>query len=197
LRSARRSSPPPPRTKWTRRVPRPVLIGHAASLTQVRAPLIGRINRGEITTLAELAAEGVDTGSPAGAGDDAGAAGGPPTPAAPAPPGAGDGWGGAAAAPEPLPATVTSLAPTQLGADANTAAPAAAHAPGGERGAAAGADAAAARPESAQGQAYMQRLRLSDSFRRDSAPGSPATAPAEGDAPPVSLLDSLDNSLDV
>ena len=26
--------PPPPRTKWTRRVPHPVLIGHAASLTQ-------------------------------------------------------------------------------------------------------------------------------------------------------------------
>jgi len=26
---------PPPRTKWTRRVPRPVLIGHAASLSQV------------------------------------------------------------------------------------------------------------------------------------------------------------------
>jgi len=25
--------PPPPRTKWTRRVPHPVLIGHAASLT--------------------------------------------------------------------------------------------------------------------------------------------------------------------
>ena len=26
-------NPPPPRTKWTRRVPHPVLIGHAASLT--------------------------------------------------------------------------------------------------------------------------------------------------------------------
>jgi len=25
--------PPPPRTKWTRRVPHPVLIGHAASRT--------------------------------------------------------------------------------------------------------------------------------------------------------------------
>ena len=25
--------PPPPRTNWTRRVPHPVLIGHAASLT--------------------------------------------------------------------------------------------------------------------------------------------------------------------
>ena len=25
--------PPPRRTKWTRRVPHPVLIGHAASLT--------------------------------------------------------------------------------------------------------------------------------------------------------------------
>ena len=30
-------APPPPRTKWTRRVPHPVLIGHAASLPQVRA----------------------------------------------------------------------------------------------------------------------------------------------------------------
>jgi len=30
-----RSPPPPPRTKWTRRVPHPVLIGHAASLSQV------------------------------------------------------------------------------------------------------------------------------------------------------------------
>ena len=28
--------PPPPRTKWTRRVPHPVLIGHAASLSQVQ-----------------------------------------------------------------------------------------------------------------------------------------------------------------
>ena len=29
---------PPPRTKWTRRVPRPVLIGYAASLSQVPSP---------------------------------------------------------------------------------------------------------------------------------------------------------------
>ena len=29
--------PPPPRTKWTRHVPHPVLIGHAASLSQVAA----------------------------------------------------------------------------------------------------------------------------------------------------------------
>jgi hypothetical protein len=29
--------PPPSRTKWTRRVPHPVLIGHAASLSQARA----------------------------------------------------------------------------------------------------------------------------------------------------------------
>ena len=28
-----RVTPPPPRTKWTRRVPHPVLIGHTASLT--------------------------------------------------------------------------------------------------------------------------------------------------------------------
>jgi hypothetical protein len=28
---------PPPRIKWTRRVPHPVIIGHAASLTQVLA----------------------------------------------------------------------------------------------------------------------------------------------------------------
>jgi len=27
-----KGAPPPPRTKWTRRVPHPVLIGHAASL---------------------------------------------------------------------------------------------------------------------------------------------------------------------
>ena len=33
-RRRRRAPPPrPPRTKWTRRVPHPVLIGHAASLT--------------------------------------------------------------------------------------------------------------------------------------------------------------------
>jgi len=30
--------PPPPRTKWTRRVPHPVLIGHAASLTPYYFP---------------------------------------------------------------------------------------------------------------------------------------------------------------
>jgi hypothetical protein len=28
-----KQEPPPPRIKWTRRVPHPVLIGHAASLT--------------------------------------------------------------------------------------------------------------------------------------------------------------------
>ena len=33
-RGRSRSSPPPSRTKWTRRVPHPVLIGHAASLSQ-------------------------------------------------------------------------------------------------------------------------------------------------------------------
>jgi hypothetical protein len=32
----REPPPRPPRTKWTRRVPHPVLIGHAASLSQVR-----------------------------------------------------------------------------------------------------------------------------------------------------------------
>jgi len=32
-RVLRPPAPPPSRTKWTRRVPRPVLIGHAASLT--------------------------------------------------------------------------------------------------------------------------------------------------------------------
>ena len=31
--------PPPPRTKWTRHVPHPVLIGHAASLSQTFDPL--------------------------------------------------------------------------------------------------------------------------------------------------------------
>ena len=36
-RSTRRVPPPvPPRTKWTRRVPHPVLIGHAASVTLLR-----------------------------------------------------------------------------------------------------------------------------------------------------------------
>jgi len=33
LKVPRAIAPPPPRTKWTRRVPHPVLIGHAASLT--------------------------------------------------------------------------------------------------------------------------------------------------------------------
>jgi hypothetical protein len=32
LVAARKSQVPPPRIKWTRRVPHPVLIGHAASL---------------------------------------------------------------------------------------------------------------------------------------------------------------------
>ena len=31
------NAPPPPRTKWTRRVPHPVLIGHAASITPQRS----------------------------------------------------------------------------------------------------------------------------------------------------------------
>ena len=35
--AARWAPPPPPRTKWTRRVHHPVLIGHAASLSQARA----------------------------------------------------------------------------------------------------------------------------------------------------------------
>jgi len=38
-------SPPPPRTKWTRRVPHPVLIGHAASLSQVAQRLRRRPRR--------------------------------------------------------------------------------------------------------------------------------------------------------
>jgi hypothetical protein len=33
MRPSARPPHPPPRTKWTRRVPHPVLIGHAASLT--------------------------------------------------------------------------------------------------------------------------------------------------------------------
>ena len=33
LKKAPPPPPPPSRTKWTRRVPHPVLIGHAASLT--------------------------------------------------------------------------------------------------------------------------------------------------------------------
>jgi hypothetical protein len=35
--------PPLPRTKWTRRVPHPVLIGHAASLSQGRSALPGHV----------------------------------------------------------------------------------------------------------------------------------------------------------
>jgi hypothetical protein len=35
VRPCARPTPSPPRTKWTRRVPHPVLIGHAASLTPV------------------------------------------------------------------------------------------------------------------------------------------------------------------
>jgi hypothetical protein len=34
------SAPPPPRTKWTRRAPHPVLIGHDASLSQVSAAFV-------------------------------------------------------------------------------------------------------------------------------------------------------------
>ena len=38
-----RSRPPPsPRTKWTRRIPHPVLIGHAASLTPYKSDTHGR-----------------------------------------------------------------------------------------------------------------------------------------------------------
>jgi hypothetical protein len=37
-RAARRCPPPPPRTKWTRRVPHPVLIGHASSLPPESGP---------------------------------------------------------------------------------------------------------------------------------------------------------------
>jgi len=39
--------PPPPRTKWTRRVPHPVLIGHAASTTRRTrgAPALPRVRR--------------------------------------------------------------------------------------------------------------------------------------------------------
>jgi hypothetical protein len=39
--------PPPLRTKWTRRVPHPVLIGHAASLSQVRAHCARGRRRGD------------------------------------------------------------------------------------------------------------------------------------------------------
>ena len=42
-RGERSGSPPPPRTQWTRRVPHPVLIGHAASLSQSGT---GRAQRG-------------------------------------------------------------------------------------------------------------------------------------------------------
>ena len=33
-RASRQPPPPPPRNEWTRRVPHPVLVGHAASLPQ-------------------------------------------------------------------------------------------------------------------------------------------------------------------
>jgi len=41
-RDARRRVTPPPRTKWTRRVPHPVLIGHAASRTTRGMAAVGR-----------------------------------------------------------------------------------------------------------------------------------------------------------
>ena len=45
------AQPPPPRTKWTRRVPHPVLIRHAASLSQEEAaggfPAAERPRRGD------------------------------------------------------------------------------------------------------------------------------------------------------
>ena len=41
--AARRAEPPPlPRTKWTRRVPHSVLIGHAASLSQAAVQYVTR-----------------------------------------------------------------------------------------------------------------------------------------------------------
>ena len=36
-------APPPPRTKWTRRVPHPVLIGHAASLSQALEAYVSKL----------------------------------------------------------------------------------------------------------------------------------------------------------
>jgi hypothetical protein len=56
-------APPPPRTKWTRRVRHPVLIGHAASLSQVRLLARGTVpahfylvSRGEVRPLRGRAA---------------------------------------------------------------------------------------------------------------------------------------------
>ena len=58
--------PPHPRTKWTRRVPHPVLIGHAASLTVSMQVEQGRFRR-ELARLAQhgaSAADGVDPPPP-------------------------------------------------------------------------------------------------------------------------------------
>jgi len=76
-RAALLVSPPPPRTKWTRRVPHPVLIGHAASLSQVYYVALARSNaaalgaQGEtLQTLVDLATaeEGYATPPPSVSG---------------------------------------------------------------------------------------------------------------------------------
>jgi len=68
--AAERALPPPPspRTRWTRRVPHPVLIGHAASRAAQR-PRVG--SRTSIRTAADMPRFGVvtaDTGTCSGAG---------------------------------------------------------------------------------------------------------------------------------
>ena len=46
-KGAVQNPPPPPRTKWTRRVPHPVLSGHAASLTPYKVAVQNRARAGE------------------------------------------------------------------------------------------------------------------------------------------------------
>ena len=53
----REQIPPPSRTKWTRRVPHPVLIGHAASLSQVAITMRERLVERERARSAQLQRE--------------------------------------------------------------------------------------------------------------------------------------------
>jgi len=70
--------PPPPRTKWTLRVPHPVLIGHAASLSQLhRQPHMGYMNPRKVRD-ADDAARRAPRPSPPRRGPPAAAAGGAP-----------------------------------------------------------------------------------------------------------------------
>ena len=74
LHAMLRAVPPPPGTKWTRRVPHPVLIGHAASLSQVVA--LGQ--RGADGSAGALLACGPDEDLARGAMRDVGFSEAPP-----------------------------------------------------------------------------------------------------------------------